>query len=177
MKKPSASPFLISPGNSFVNLLWDETQWDLSDQNRVSLLCHAKRLRFCEKFHDNLFMFDFQEYSTVKWKARRHYVSPLNDEMDEFRSQSMPFTARYSIPHARPSLPAVSRPLNSPGLIVPTRLSGYVFTKRDLRGIPGTAQYDLCATSGSRCAVTWRCLMATSCDDSSALMMCCEDRR
>jgi hypothetical protein len=133
----------ISAAATFVNQLCTKGSsisaaiWDLCRENRQSVLFSA-RLNAVRPVGENLFMFDFDKDSTVKWKltvttpAHALLLCRLDPQLDEIG------LARYllenGIPfHTLQASTTLSRsPLsNHPPLVIPTRNADYEFSWRD----------------------------------------------
>ena len=133
----------ISAAATFVNQLTTKGSsisadiWDLRRENRQSIYFSA-RLKAVRSVGENLFMFDFDKHSTVKWKltvtspAHTLLLCRLDSELDEIG------LARYLLENGIPfhTLQASSTlgrsPLsNHPPLVIPTRNTGYKFSWRD----------------------------------------------
>jgi hypothetical protein len=135
----------ISAAAIFVNQLYTKEssisadEWDLSRENRQSIFFSArlKALR-CVRKNSELFMFDFKEHSTVKWKltvttpAHALLICRLDSQLDE--SGLAHYLLQNGIPfHTLQLSTTLSQsPLSThPPLVIPFRNADYVFTWRD----------------------------------------------
>lgn len=112
-------------------------EWDLRRENRQSIFFSA-RLKAIRCVGENLFMFDFKNHSTVKWKltattpAHALLICRLDSQLDE--SGLAYYLLGNGIPfHTLQLSTTLSRsPISThPPLFVPSRSADYVFTWRD----------------------------------------------
>jgi hypothetical protein len=133
----------ISAAATFINRLHTKgssisaDEWDLSRENRQSILFSA-RLKALRHVGQDLFMFDFKDRSTVKWKltvttaAHALLVCRLDSELDE--SDLAYYLLQNGIPfHTLQLSTTLSRsPISRhPPLVIPSRPAKYNFTWRD----------------------------------------------
>ena len=111
--------------------------WDLCRENRQSVLFSA-HLRAVRPVGENLFMFNFDKDSTVKWKltvttpAHALLLCCLDPQLDEIGLAH--YLLENGIPfHTLQASTTLSRsPLsNHPPLVIPTRNANYEFSWRD----------------------------------------------
>jgi hypothetical protein len=112
-------------------------EWDLSRENRQSILC-SPRLKSLRCIGQGLFMFDFKDRSTVKWKltvttaSHALLVCRLDSKFDE--SELAYYLLRNGIPfHTLQLSTTLSRSSISshPPPVIPFRPADYIFTWRD----------------------------------------------
>lgn len=112
-------------------------EWDLSKENHKSIF-HSTRLKALRCVGQGLFMFDFKDRSTVKWKltvktaAHALLVCRLDSQLDE--SDLAYYLLQNGIPfHTLQLSTTLSRsPISrQPPLVIPFRSANYVFTWRD----------------------------------------------
>ena len=112
-------------------------EWDLSKNNRQSIF-FSTRLKAIRCVGQSLFMFDFKERSTVKWKltvktaSHALLVCRLDPQLDE--SDLAYYLLQNGIPfHTLQLSTTLSRsPISRhPPLVIPRRPADYVFTSRD----------------------------------------------
>jgi hypothetical protein len=133
----------ISAASTFVTCLCikessiSADQWDLSKNNRQSIF-FSTRLKAIRCVGQSLFMFDFEDRSTVKWKltvktaSHALLVCRLDSQLDE--SDLAYYLLQNGIPfHTLQLSTTLSRsPISRhPPLVIPFRPADYVFTWRD----------------------------------------------
>ena len=133
----------ISAASTFVTKLCTKhssissDQWDLHKNNRQSIFLSA-RLKALRCVGQGLFMFDFKDRSTVKWKltlktaSHALLVCRLDLQLDE--SDLAYYLLQNGIPfHTLQLSSTLSRAPNSrhPPFVIPFRSANYVFTWRD----------------------------------------------
>ena len=114
----------------------DPSCWDLSKRNRRALARCSDRIKCICRVADDLFLFDFGQNSTVPWKIA---VTNVADVLTVCRLDPKArdigiaqdllkrgIRFRTLIP-----LRKIPRPIRREELMIPYRLSGYKFTRRD----------------------------------------------
>ena len=133
----------ISAAATFVRLLHTKgssipaDEWDLNRNNRQSIF-FSTRLKALRCVGQDLFMFDFKDRSTVKWKltvttaSHALLVCRLDSQFDEsdlayyLLQNGIPFnTLQLSATLSRSPIP------KHPPLVIPSRPANYTFTLRD----------------------------------------------
>ena len=140
---PAFETSQISAASNFVRCLHTKNssisadEWDLSKNNRQSIF-FSTRLKAIRCVGQSLFMFDFKERSTVKWKltvrtaSHALLVCRLDPQFDE--SDLAYYLLQNGIPfHTLQLSTTLSRsPISKhPPLVIPFRSADYVFTSRD----------------------------------------------
>jgi hypothetical protein len=113
----------------------EQGRWDLDNKNRVAV-ASSRRINYLRVVNDSFFIFDFKQHTTVNWKlgvttaSDALFVCRLNSGFDEYDiarrllQSGIPFCTLRR-------MGTVPRPVQSPGRMLPFRLSGYNFTTRD----------------------------------------------
>jgi hypothetical protein len=113
----------------------DPSLWDLARGNRKSL-AFSHRLACIQPLPSGLFVFDFGPESTVPWKiavtnaADALFVCRLESSLQDLEIARALLQRGIPFRTLLPLAPVPPSPLPPPAL-VPIRLSGYSFTKRD----------------------------------------------